>query len=153
MEKKLKKEIRIVGGVAKIVETENGKIIRIIEDYKEYTKRNKESKPIIHKSITKNDSLDKTSIVDNIVDIVKSSSPYREPYKSEGKYIRFNLGKIPGIKNIMSKDIEKRKFLVICYKKDKNLSVPTIQISGLEKNIQDEHATYEERPQNEVAEI
>jgi len=48
MYKKLKKETRIMGGVAKIVETENGKIIRIIEDYKEYIKRNKESKSTIN---------------------------------------------------------------------------------------------------------
>lgn len=50
MDDKIKKEVRIVGGATKIVETKNGKIIRVVEDYKEYIKREKE--PI---SIIKND--------------------------------------------------------------------------------------------------
>lgn len=136
---RIKKEVRIVGGTAKIVETKNGKIIRVVEDYKEYIKRKREPISIIKNDRDiKNDDIGKYTkkekvydcfskniiSIDNIINIAKSSVVYREPWKYQGRRFMIKLGDekfgctvdhkiLRHIDKIMEDDIEKRKFPTI----------------------------------------
>ncbi len=125
---KLKREVRIVGGVAKIVETKEGKIINIIKDLKKHkplkddayikTKNIEISKEFIEPSTTFTQTANR--FYDNLKEFISENGD--EYYKSFGNRIEINKSTSKKLRKLICDYIIDRFYVIY---KIENIKIPT----------------------------